>query len=148
MTQRCPPPARPFNVVSLVGLACFFALPLFGAVNLIEPAANAQPAFPLVAGGSAAPIAISPDAPEVVRLATRDFADDVARVTGLRPELVDTMPPGNTPHIFVTISSSLAGRWEAFRLSASSNTLVVEGSDRRALAYGLYELSRRIGVSP
>jgi hypothetical protein len=42
----------------------------------------------------------------------------------------------------------LAGRWEAFRLSATPGVLTIAGSDRRGLAYGVYEVSRRIGVSP
>ncbi|MFT3829075.1 MAG: glycosyl hydrolase 115 family protein [Opitutaceae bacterium] len=143
-------PASPSQatVCRVVAFAFLLSGPLFGAVDLMPTGAANQAAFPLVAAGSAAPIVIPPNAPEVVRIAARDFANDIARVTGRRPEIVATLPPGDTPRVLVADSAALAGRWEAFRLSASANTLVVEGADRRALAYGLYELSKRIGVSP
>ncbi len=108
------------------------------------------PAFPLVAEGRAAPLVVPADAPEVVKIAARDFAADIERVAGVRPEILDTPPAdASIPRVELALSpASLAGRWEAFQLSATTRTLTVSGSDRRGLAYGVYELSRRIGVSP
>jgi hypothetical protein len=121
----------------------------FAAVDLTPMDAPAQAdAFPLVVAGRAAPLVVAPDAPEVVRIAARDFASDVERVTGVRPEILATAPDAASPRIEIALAPSLAGRWEAFQLSADARTLSVSGSDRRALAFGLYELSRRIGVSP
>lgn len=120
---------------------------LLSASAAVQPQTSPSGAFPLVAAGRAAPLVLPADAPEVVRIAARDFAGDVERVTGLRPEILNTSPPSG-PRIHVSISASLAGRWEAFQLSATTDILTVSGSDRRGLAYGLYELSRRIGVSP
>ncbi|MDO3386677.1 glycosyl hydrolase 115 family protein [Gilvimarinus sp. SDUM040013] len=104
-------------------------------------------AFALVAGKHAAPLVVSEDAPTVIKIAVRDFADDVERVTGVRPD-VRKRPPNNAPYVQVEIAPELEGRWEAFRLSADSKVLSVEGADPRGVAYGVYELSRRIGVSP
>lgn len=43
----------------------------------------------------------------------------------------------------------LNGQWEAFKIVVlNSETLVVMGSDARGTAYGVLELSRRLGVSP
>ena len=105
--------------------------------------------FPLVVQGVAAPIVLPPDAPPVVKIAAHDFADDVAAVTGTKPKIISAVPVDkNQPRVELVFSPALAGRWEAFQLSASTNVLTIAGSDRRGLAYGLYEMSRRSGVSP
>lgn len=140
-------------------VAAFVAPCAHAAVDLL-PAESAQAdrasAFPLVADGAAAPIVVPASAPEVVRVAAADLAADIERVSGKRPEILDTPPADARPRVIVAAEppAALAGRWEAFQLSASAAsasapaTLVVAGSDRRALAYGLYELSKRVGVSP
>lgn len=128
-------------------------LPLVAQAAEIRPlpakAAEKTPssAFPLVAGDRAAPLVVAEEAATVIQIAVRDFADDVERVTGVRPA-VRHRPPNNTPYVQVEIAPELEDRWEAFRLSADSGVLSVEGADPRGVAYGLYELSRRIGVSP
>lgn len=138
-----------FRWFDLVRCACF-VLPAFcaAAVDLRTAAASASdPSFPLVANGVAAVIVVPDSTPEVVRIAAADFAADVTRVTGIRPAIAATAPASG-PHITLEFPSSLTGKWEAFQLSASADILTVSGSDPRGLAYGLYELSRRIGVSP
>ena len=124
-----------------------FAVHARSAVELVE---SSQPGFPLVRENSAAPIVLPPSAPELVRIAARDFADDIAAVSGVRPVIMDTPPSDpSAPRIELILSpASLSGRWEAFQVSATPRSLIVAGSDRRGLAYGVYELSRRIGVSP
>ena len=130
-------------------LAFTFAVLLPSAARAaVELVPAGSSAFPLVVANRAAPVVLPADAPEVVRIAADDFAADVERVTGVRPAILATAPAASGPRITVTLSPTLAGRWEAFQLSATADTLTVAGSDRRALAYGLYELSRRIGVSP
>lgn len=115
-----------------------------------SPAAIPSGRFPLVAGGRAAPIVLPPASPEVVQIAARDFADDIARVTGVKPEILTAAPTNPAaPRVELLLApADLAGRWEAFQLSATANVLTIAGADRRGLAYGIYELSRRIGVSP
>ena len=52
--------------------------------------------------------------------------------------------------------NSINGKWESYKVQAIDgsfmmpvqNILVVAGSDRRGTAYGVFELSRQIGVSP
>ncbi len=113
-----------------------------------EAAEKAQSiAFPLVSGDRAAPLVVADDAATVIRIAVRDFADDVERVTGVRPEILNRSPD-NAPYVQVRIIPELKDHWEAFRLSANAQVLAVEGADPRGVTYGLYELSRRIGVSP
>ena len=134
----------------------FILVAISSGFAAVDRAAPGVPAFPLVDGGHAAVIVLAASAPEVVRIAAADFAADVERVTGVRPEIVTTAPVDPRPRLIVATEPSpiLVGKWEAFQLSAvpasgkTPATLTVDGSDRRALAYGLYELSRRIGVSP
>ncbi|MCO1577365.1 glycosyl hydrolase 115 family protein [Crossiella sp. SN42] len=120
--------------------------------------------FPLVAKGKAATLVVSSaDAPGVRRVAA-DLQADVERVTGIRPELVtDRIPPG--PVVLIgTIGASplvdelvasqrldvtgIAGAWETSLSQVVGGRLVLTGSDQRGVIYGVYELSRRIGVSP
>jgi hypothetical protein len=51
--------------------------------------------------------------------------------------------------------TSIKGKWEAFQLqtiakplNGITNALVITGSDKRGTAYGVFELSKQIGVSP
>jgi len=134
----------------LLLVALLLPLPAWASPLVLLGADSAASAFPLVVEGRAAPIVVPPGAPEVVEIAARDFAADVERVSGVRPDILDT-PPADAalPRVELSLApASLAGRWEAFQLSANPRSLVVSGSDRRGLAYGVYELSRRIGVSP
>ncbi len=125
------------------------ARPLDAAVELLAAEHHEPTTFPLVTTAGCVPIVIAADAPEVVKIAAADFAADVERVSGQRPEILDTTTADTSrPRIVVTLAPELADRWEAFQLSATTTELTVAGADARALAFGLYELSRRIGVSP
>lgn len=122
---------------------------LFGAVELVINSRDASPAFPLVTGGVAAPIVLPPDAPDVVKIAASDLAADILSVSGAQPAVLAATPDdAKLPRVELILDPALAGRWEAFRLSATPDVLTIAGSDRRGLAYGIYEVSRRIGVSP
>ncbi len=135
--------------ISFPALLAMGVSQLLAAVDLVETRAMGGQGFSLVRSGEAACLVVPPTLHEVVKIAARDFAEDVFAVSGVRPEIVsDVAQAGDRACIEVVLDPALAGRWEAFQLSATARTLVVKGSDRRALAYGLYELSRRIGVSP
>ena len=108
----------------------------------------------------------------VAQIAARDLAADVERVTGRKPAsrkttkglaenavLVGTL--GRSPLIDQLVKEGrleardLQGQWESFIIATVSDplpgvrrALVIAGSDRRGTAYGVYELSRQIGVSP
>lgn len=132
--------------------------------------------FPLVAAGRAAPLAVAADDhPGVVRVAG-DLADDLARVTGIRPN-VSTLGPTATPPrgsavvLIGTLGrsrlidglvaagkldvSAIEGRWETslqqvveHPVPGVERALVIAGSDQRGTIYGAYDVSRGIGVSP
>ncbi|HSQ24557.1 MAG TPA: glycosyl hydrolase 115 family protein, partial [Pyrinomonadaceae bacterium] len=128
--------------------------------------------FILVRGGDVADLVVSPDDFKVVQIAARDFADDVARVTDRSPRLINDWSQASRNSIIIgTLGKSplidslvragkldaeqLRGKWESFVVATVPNPLphigmglVIAGSDRRGTAYGVFELSQAIGVSP
>jgi hypothetical protein len=132
--------------------------------------------FPVAANGSAAAIYVAPGNPETVRVAAEAFADDVERVTGVKPQMLTTLRAplpanlilvgvlGTSPEIDALVGthkldvSSVAGKWEASVTIAVENplpkfktvhtALVIAAADRRGAAYALFAISRQMGVSP
>lgn len=126
-----------------------FAGSSLGAVELLAPSSATSQGFPLVVGAAAAPIILPPDASEVVKIAAGNLADDIAAVSGKKPEVLAAAPADkNRPRVELVLGADLAGKWEAFRITSTPGVLTITGSDRRGLAYGIFEISRRIGVSP
>ena len=134
-----------------------------------------QPAvgcFPLVHEQAAADIFVADDDWKVALIAAGNLAQDVERVTGCRPALKHAASGLSPQAVFIgTLGKSpvldhlveagrldvtdIRGCWESFvittvaaPLPGVAQGLVLAGSDRRGTAYGVYELSRRIGVSP
>lgn len=125
------------------------AFPLDATVTLVERSAKVAEVFPLVSGAGAVPIVLPPGAPEVVKIAANLLADDIAAVTGKKPGVLAKAPSGQSPRVELVLApKDLTGKWEAFRLSATPEVLTIAGSDPRGLAYGILEISRRLGVSP
>lgn len=44
--------------------------------------------------------------------------------------------------------TEVKGQWESYVIDMVDGNLVIAGSDRRGTIYGIYEISRRLGVSP
>ena len=133
---------------------------------------NSPQAFPLADAGKAASIYIDKKDAEVVAIAAEAFKEDINLLTGLSPEVLkNNQALSNYPIIMGTLGQSayidqltkmgkinasvLRGKWETFSISVIENplkgvkrALVVAGSDRRGTAFGVFELSRRLGVSP
>ncbi len=128
--------------------------------------------FPLAGAADTADIFVGDDDWPVARIAAADLALDIERVTGRRPALRHgTAELSGAAVLIGTLGRSrvidslvqdgrldvadVAGRWESCVIAAVADplpgvarALVVAGSDRRGTAYGVYEISRRIGVSP
>ncbi|MEV7098261.1 glycosyl hydrolase 115 family protein [Amycolatopsis sp. NPDC051045] len=141
-------------------------LALAGAGSMALPGlAEAGTGFPLVSRGKAATIVVgSGDLPGVRRV-VGDLAADVERVTGVRPAVSFDVVPAHGPVVLVgTLGHSplvdelvaagkldvtgIAGKWETSLSQVVDGRLVLTGSDQRGVIYGVYEVSRRIGVSP
>jgi hypothetical protein len=108
----------------------------------------------------------------VTHIAAKLLSDDIERVTGAKPVVKDDAAAlGKTAVIIGTIGKSevidqliesgrldisqVRGKWESSILVTIDHplpnverALVIAGSDRRGTAYGVFELSEQIGVSP
>ena len=169
-------------VMPIVRFASIFSI-LVSALSGAEPGGapptgflvGDQPmagSFQLVASGVAADVLVSSDDWQVAKIAARDLAADVRRVTGREPVVKQTSADlsenavlvgtlGRSPVIDRLVKDGrldvkdVLGQWESFVIATVANPLpgvrsglVIAGSDRRGTAYGVYELSKRIGVSP
>ncbi|MBN2162509.1 MAG: glycosyl hydrolase 115 family protein [Pontiellaceae bacterium] len=128
-------------------------------------------AFEFVGAAGVAAIVYDSEDAEVVDVAAHLLADDVVRVTGRRPDVVDSVPGVRRMVLIGTVGHSrfidalvkagkldvdpIAGQWESFiiqRIDQPSDgvdeMLVIAGSDRRGTTYGIFTLSEAIGVSP
>ena len=160
---------RALAVVTFTVIVCIPAPGLAGDYVRETPAAGY---FPLVQAKAVADIFVAEDDWKVARIAANDLALDVERVTGRLPLIKHSASGLSVQAVFVgTIGrnrliddlmkagrldvTDIQGQWEscviatvADPLPGVAQGLVIAGSDRRGTAYGVYELSRRIGVSP
>ena len=102
------------------------------------------------------------DAPLVGQMAQL-LADDIQRVSGIRPALEQTpdLEPStlrvkNSRENIVFLSTvkhtsihkELRGTWERFVIDSHGNNIYITGSDPRGLAYGVLHVYEAIGVNP
>ena len=128
--------------------------------------------FALSFSGKAVPLYVSsedyPGVTKVVKL----FQADIESVTGSKPEIfADEIPKSKEIVIIGTLGKStiidklvedkkinvknIKGKWETFTRQVIENplpgvdrALVITGSDKRGTIYGMFDLSKKIGVSP
>lgn len=149
---------------------------LHAATDCTQPAAVCVQAetgaFALIeAGAPTAILADAKDYPGVLR-AARDLQSDLSAVAGTPAAFATATPtPGRTAIIAGTLGHSpridrivraqhidvtgVADRWEAYLLQVVEHpepgidrALLIVGADQRGTIFGIYELSRRMDVSP
>jgi Glycosyl hydrolase family 115/Gylcosyl hydrolase family 115 C-terminal domain/S-layer like family, C-terminal region len=108
----------------------------------------------------------------LVKKAAALLQADMERVTGKKPPLVNQLVSQpktiiiigslqNSPIIKELVANkkiniqTIQGKWEAYSIQAIknpmpgvANALVIAGSDRRGTAFGVFELSKQMGISP
>jgi hypothetical protein len=149
--------------IILLLLTCVQTLCLF--------AQNKTGFFPIVAGHKATPIYVSTNDHWLVQKAAALLQTDIEKVSTVKPDTSHTLPPSTniiiigsldqSPLIQQLVQSkklqvdSIKGKWEAFQTQVIrkpwpgvDNALVIAGSDRRGTAFGVFELSKQLGVSP
>ena len=130
--------------------------------------ARSAGSLPLIERGTPLPVLVDEGDFEAVKLAAEALRGDLAAVAG-RPAAEAATPKlaiiagtlGRSPRVDRIVrehridTGGVSGVWEAYLLQVVERpepgierALLVAGADRRGTAYGLYELSRRIGVSP
>ncbi|MCJ7449010.1 MAG: glycosyl hydrolase 115 family protein [Bacteroidales bacterium] len=128
--------------------------------------------FTISEAGKSTPLLVSSkEWPGVIR-AFKDLQSDIGKVTSSVPEIyTDQIPKLKEVIIAGTIGKSIFiddlirkkkidisgvdGKWEAFVIQlvkkpfkGVKKALVIAGSDKRGTIYGIYEVSKQIGVSP
>jgi hypothetical protein len=107
-----------------------------------------------------------------VKLAARLLAEDIERITGHKPAIqndlkgikgnviiigsIDSSRLIRNPAIKKYINiAAIQGKWETYLvqtvkrpLPGITNALIISGSDSRGTAYGVFNISERIGISP
>jgi len=126
----------------------------------------------IVSNGKTTSIYTDPGDDWLIQKSAQMLQQDIERVSGKKPELIHsiTVVPGNLI-VIGTVSGSalikqltakrklnvtnLIGQWEACSITtirmvtpAIRNALVITGSDKRGTAFGVFELSKQMGVSP
>ncbi|HVG43054.1 MAG TPA: glycosyl hydrolase 115 family protein [Chitinophagaceae bacterium] len=159
-------------LISLFTLSPSFAQQL-NKEELSVSSENSKGAFNLSSAAGTAFIMIDPVDAEVVQVAAASLKDDIKKVTNYIPTIIQGKTNqeiefaviagtiGQSSYIDELIKrgnlpwQQLSGKWEAYHISLVSNpaknikrALVIAGSDRRGTAFGIFELSRRIGVHP
>ena len=95
--------------------------------------------------------------PKAVQIAAASLQQDFSRVMGFTPAkaesptiLIGTV--GSNKQIDQWVKSGrladLKGKREKFILTTIDGQVIIAGSDRRGTVFGIYELSRQMGVSP
>ncbi|MEP6901227.1 MAG: glycosyl hydrolase 115 family protein, partial [Actinomycetota bacterium] len=128
--------------------------------------------FPLIYKNQTADIFISNEDFRVVKIAANDFVSDIEKVSNVKPQvkaatenlsqniiIIGTLE--KNPLIESLIKSKkldvskIENKWESFQIETVKNpfpnvenALIIVGSDRRGTAFGVYEMSQKIGISP
>lgn len=158
----------------LIGLLLYSSIPVLHAQQNIPVSVSftaLKNAFPLVTAGKAASIWMDAAEATAVQLTVKAFLKDVQAVTGITPAIYrQPDAPAALPVIVATLGRSalaeklankvtaiadIKAKWETFVIAVVDNplpgvkqALCIVGSDNRGTAYGVFEVSRMIGVSP
>jgi hypothetical protein len=160
------------HLTAALGVALLTAVPIRAQVIEFDRSSSATQ-FPIATNGRAASIYVAAQNPETVRTAAEAFASDVERVTGIKPQMLTSLPAAPPPNLILVgvlghspeidrlatehklDAGAVSGKWEsavttivADPLPGVRSALVIAGSDRRGAAFALFTLSRQMGVSP
>ncbi len=126
---------------------------------------NTMNAFPIFTKTNIVNIYYDTADATVVSIAAKAFANDVQLISGKNISINKTKKPNNTNSIVVgTIGQSkliddlikskkinvtqINNKWECFSIQVIKDKLFIIGSDRRGTAFGIFHLSKLMGISP
>ncbi len=148
-----------------------FCVSLVASAQNFVTTAKENGAFAIVSS-QAASIYIDDKDDWLVHKAATLLQNDIEMVTGKKPAIVSNLSAASASTIIIgTVTRSafikeliagkkidvrsISGKWEAFQLQTISHpstkitqALIITGNDKRGVAYGVFELSRQMGVSP
>ena len=147
----------------LFGMLCTYAAEPFIVFTKTESA------FPVVSGGKPCSILVDDDEDKAILIAVQNLQEDLLRVSGTKAETASTPTASQcilvgsveSPYIKQLFKDGklnkkeLQGKNEKYiiqtidqPMKGVDRALVIAGSDRRGTVYGIYELSKQMGVSP
>jgi hypothetical protein len=156
----------------LSAILIFLFSPVYLHAQYIKVTAQAAKGnFALVTAGKAATLVTDDREDEVAAIAVKALQNDIELVTGVKPVIAGQCPGTGMQVLIGTLGQSaiidelalrnlipaaqVRGKWETFSITvlkgkagAAANTLVIFGSDPRATAFGVFEFSKLMGVSP
>ncbi len=155
----------------ILTLLLISAMAAHAAEQFVTFQKSSDATFALATQGKVVTIAYDAQDYEGVVMAIKSLQADIKAVTGVEPTVTTQQPTPNTPCIIIGSEKSqlvqhlmnagkiqkkeLQGKTEKYLLqivdkpvSGIDKALVIAGSDKRGTIYGIYELSRQIGVSP
>lgn len=87
-----------------------------------------------------------------IRRAANNLIEDMKAVCGQQLQVIaGSLDKSKTIQKYIAdkkLTKELKGKVEKFIISVEDNQIVIAGSDKRGTIYGIYELSRQLGVSP
>ncbi|MES2373759.1 MAG: glycosyl hydrolase 115 family protein [Bacteroidota bacterium] len=125
-----------------------------------------------IVGSNAATIIVDDKDHWLVQKAVSFLQTDIESVTGKKPSIQNTLTSAGKNVVIVGSADQsplitrlvknkkikidhLQGKWEAYQVQVvahpfpgTDNALIITGSDRRGTAFGVFEISKQIGVSP
>ena len=132
---------------------------------------NIPGSFALVLPDKVPTIITDPAETELIAITAKAFSEDLQLISGRKPDIVHELKSGTIPVIIGTLgqsklidqlalnklipSAQVKGKWETFCItvindpkSPREKALVIFGSDPRGTAFGVFEFSKMLGVSP
>jgi hypothetical protein len=120
--------------------------------------------FSLFTTSSVAAICTDENDAKVVTIAADAFAKDILLISGKQMQVLHTNPSKGFSIVAGTIGqskfiddliksnqinvSSIKNKWERFIIKVVGSKLIIAGSDPRGTAYGIFHVSKLLGVSP
>ena len=98
----------------------------------------------LLNNGGKVNVYVSPDAEKGVARAANDLCNDLNKVCGATCTLVDKAEGAD---IVIEVDAKMKAT-EKYVIRIDDSGMNITGSDRRGAIYGIYEVSRQVGVSP
>ena len=114
----------------------------------------------IVSQGNAPTISVDANEYKGVSIAVNNLCNDIFNVSGVKPQVnqqggkivVGTIDKSQYIKDLIKRQkldgSQLQGKCEKYILTTIDGTVIIAGSDMRGTIYGIYELSKQIGVSP
>jgi len=145
---------------------------LHGQIQFYTQSADPDHQFPIAKAVSVASVLYDTSDAVLAQKSAAFLAGDIEKVTGQKPELVASIgEPGSHVIIVGTVGQSrhigqlvsagkldvepIRGQWERFIIQTIDQpfegveqALVIAGSDRRGTAFGVFTLSKEMGISP